>query len=87
MDDSRVGIQGFIPEFLKHLKKLMEEELGHDFSYELELVSDGDYGRYDIDSHSWSGLMGRLVNGVCIILLFVCVSQFLFICCHLANVA
>ncbi|XP_071794215.1 glutamate receptor 1-like [Asterias amurensis] len=63
LDDSRVGIQGFIPEFLKHLKKLMEEELGHDFSYELELVSDGDYGRYDIDSHSWSGLMGRLVNG------------------------
>ncbi|XP_038068083.1 glutamate receptor 1-like [Patiria miniata] len=63
LDDSRVGIQGFIKEFLIHLKRVMEEELGQNFEYELELVSEGDYGRYDIVTNSWSGLMGRLVNG------------------------
>merc|ERR1719193_785723 len=49
-DDSRVGLQGFIPVFLKNLKRIMEDELGHVFTYELELASEGDYGRYDIVS-------------------------------------
>lgn len=42
----------------------MEEELGLPFDYQLELVSDGDYGRYDSVENRWSGLMAQLTEGV-----------------------
>ena len=62
--DTGRGFEGFIPEFLKLIKKVMKEEMDQEFDYELELVSEGDYGRFDVVTRKWSGMMGRLVDGV-----------------------
>ena len=58
------GFEGFIPEFLELIKKVMKDEMNQEFEYELELVSEGDYGRLDVVTRKWSGMMGRLVDGV-----------------------
>lgn len=42
----------------------MENELGLPFDYEIELVSEGQYGRLDATTGRWSGLMEKLVEGV-----------------------
>lgn len=57
------GFEGFIPEFLELIKKVMKDEMNQEFEYELELVSEGDYGRLDVVTRKWSGMMGRLVDG------------------------
>ena len=38
--------------------------MGQEFDYELELVSEGDYGKFDVVTRRWSGMMGKLVDGV-----------------------
>lgn len=63
IDDSERGFYGYIPTILEKVKRVMEDELGLPFDYQLELVSDGDYGRYDSVENRWSGLMSKLTEG------------------------
>lgn len=62
--DSGQGFVGYIPELLRAIKVVMENELGLPFDYEIELVSEGQYGRLDATTGRWSGLMEKLVEGV-----------------------
>ncbi|XP_071488742.1 glutamate receptor 3-like [Diadema antillarum] len=61
--DSGQGFIGYIPELLRNIKMVMENELGLDFEYTIELVGEGEYGRLDYTTGRWSGLMEKLVEG------------------------
>ncbi|XP_063956315.1 glutamate receptor 1-like [Lytechinus pictus] len=61
--DSGQGFIGYVPELLRNIKIVMENELGLPFDYEIELVGEGEYGRLDATTGRWSGLMEKLVEG------------------------
>ena len=44
------------------LLDLLKEKLG--FNSELYLVPDGKYGKYDIETGQWNGLVGEIYKGV-----------------------
>ncbi|XP_071493509.1 glutamate receptor 2-like [Diadema antillarum] len=54
---------GYIPELLKNIKRVFEEDMGLDFTYRLELLGEGNYGRYDKSTLEWDGMMRDLYDG------------------------
>ncbi|XP_072038079.1 glutamate receptor 1-like isoform X1 [Amphiura filiformis] len=60
-DNQAFGYQGFIPDLLEEIKKVMEHD-GMDFTYELELMSEGNYGRRDSVSGQWDGMIQELIE-------------------------
>ncbi|XP_072038081.1 glutamate receptor 1-like isoform X3 [Amphiura filiformis] len=55
------GYEGYIPELLEAIKKVMEDD-GMDFTYKLELMSEGNYGRKDSVSGQWDGMIQELIE-------------------------
>ncbi|XP_071493508.1 glutamate receptor 2-like [Diadema antillarum] len=54
---------GYIPELLRQIKKVFEEDLDLDFTYRLELLGEGNYGQYDQSTREWDGMMRDLYDG------------------------
>ncbi|XP_030832321.1 glutamate receptor 2 [Strongylocentrotus purpuratus] len=54
---------GYVPSLLKELKKVFEEDMGLDFTYRLELLGEGNYGKYDKSTLEWDGMMRDLYDG------------------------
>lgn len=46
------------------------------FKYEFEIVPDGAYGKYDAKTKSWNGLIRRLLDRVCRILICLTLQRF-----------
>lgn len=51
--------EGYCIDLIKKIAKHLN------FKYQFELVPDGQYGAYDPQKKSWSGLIGRLLDRVC----------------------
>ncbi|XP_041464858.1 glutamate receptor 2-like [Lytechinus variegatus] len=54
---------GYVPMLLKEIKKVFEEDMGLDFTYRLELLGEGNYGKYDKSTLEWDGMMRDLYDG------------------------
>ena len=61
------GYEGYIPELLVEIKRVLEDDAGIDFKYKLELMSEGNYGRKDAVSGQWDGMIQELIEDVSIL--------------------
>ena len=63
-DNNNFRYYGYIPELLEMIKVLLEDA-GIDFTYEIEPRGEGDtYGRRDPVSGQWNGMIEDLIEGV-----------------------
>ncbi|XP_041464859.1 glutamate receptor 1-like [Lytechinus variegatus] len=54
---------GYVPELLEEIKHVFEDDMGLDFTYRLELLGEGNYGRFDKSTQEWDGMMRDLFDG------------------------
>ncbi|XP_003727830.1 glutamate receptor 1 [Strongylocentrotus purpuratus] len=54
---------GYVPALLEAIKHVFEDDMGLDFSYRLELLGEGNYGRFDKSTKEWDGMMRDLFDG------------------------
>ncbi|PIK48930.1 putative glutamate receptor 2 [Apostichopus japonicus] len=62
-DEHEDKYSGMSWELLKKVKEVMEEEMGVEFNYEIELKSRGQYGSLDLSNNEWDGMVRDLMDG------------------------